>query len=263
MNYDKILVVGGNSSIAGFVMPTLNFDKNILYSIVRSKKKSNENWVSPNNIFVSDFPISRESLTQMHELLAPNKIERILILNFVGVYGKPQPIEILKTQDVLEVINENLGLFINLVKFIFELPRESILISFSGAGVGGDNMDVSSPGYLASKIATAALVETLDEQLRKKNKSRIALVAPGPFPSKMQLEVLDANPGFVSDAARKVAQNVTVTDGKIEKLSEAIKWISNNPETSGGKIWSAIHDDFSNSNFSINYGLLRRQIHQD
>lgn len=261
MNYDKILVVGGNSSIAGFVMPTLNFDKNILYSTVRAKNGSIKNWVRPNNTFVSDFPNNRDSLMQMHDLLAPNRIEKIMILNFIGIFGKPQPIENLETQEALAVINENLGSFINLAKFIFELPRESILISFSGAGVGGDNMDVSSPGYLASKIAMAALAETLDEQLWEKKRSRIALVAPGPFPSRMQSEVSGAGPGFVSEAARKVAQAVSVTNSKINKLSEAVKWISNNPEIAGGKIWSAAYDDFLNGNFSSNYGLLRRQIY--
>ena len=64
--------------------------------------------------------------------------------------------------------------------------------------------------------------------------------------------------GAVSEASRNQAAQADADEEKIAKLAHAIKWVAENPNESGGRIWSAQRDDFSMIQRSKKFGFLRR-----
>jgi NAD(P)-dependent dehydrogenase (short-subunit alcohol dehydrogenase family) len=157
------------------------------------------------------------------------------------------------------VLNENVVQFMSIVKLFSELPKNSFLLGFSGAGVGGDNLDGSSLGYLLAKISLAGIVEVMDQELKAGSK-RIALIAPGPFPSEMQSAVANAPAGAVTEKARLQALDLKADDARTRKLVDAIKWVVAHPIETGGRTWSAQRDDFLSTERSGRFGYLRRVI---
>jgi short-subunit dehydrogenase len=257
MNYDKVLVVGVNSSIASIVLPELDLDKKNTYGISHSLNQESLSWIEKDNVLISSYPLDQGSLETLLKRIIPLRNEKVLVLNFAGIFGTPAPLKDLNTNSVLETVNQNLSQFLSVAKIFFSLPSNSFLVGFSGGGVGGDNMDATSLGYLLSKISLAGVVEVLDRELKNENK-RITLIAPGPFPSAMQEAVSNAPTGLVSNVARKNAQEVQASGDKLKKLAQAINWVSSNPQQAGGKIWSAQRDDFSQIPDRKNFGFLRR-----
>ncbi len=257
MTYDKVLVAGVNSSIASLVLPELNLDVKNTYGISQKLNEDSVSWIGKDRILISSYPLDQSILETLLDRITPLRNEKVLVLNFAGIFGTPSLLKDLNVDSVLKTINENLNQFLSVVKIFYSLPSGSLLVGFSGSGVGGDNMDVTSLGYLLSKISLAGVVEVLDRELKNENK-RVSLIAPGPFPSVMQETVSNAPAGSVSNAARKNAQEVRTEGDKIRKLAQAIKWVSSNPHQAGGRIWSAQRDDFSQDFEGKNFGFLRR-----
>jgi len=259
MNYSKVLIVGLNSSIASFVLPALSFNKEIVYGISRGSINKELGWIKSDHIFISDYPFTKKFMEKVGNDLSPQGTENVLVLNFSGFFGEPATLRKFVMNDVVDVLNKNLIQFLALSELFLHFPQKSFLIGFSGGGVGGENMDGSSLGYLLSKISLAGLSEILDRDLMEENK-RVALIAPGPFPSVMQSAVANAPMGAVSEASRNQAAQADADEEKIAKLTRAIKWVAENPNESGGRIWSAQRDDFSMLQRSKNFGFLRRVI---
>lgn len=261
MTYDKVLVVGVNSSIASFVLPELKFDKCNVYGISQSLNLDGFNWIEKKNILFSKYPLDQKFLDELLDRITPLRNERVLVLNFAGIFGNPAPLKELSTDSVLQTMNENLSQFLSVVKIFCALPPNSLLVGFSGAGVGGDHMDATSLGYLLSKISLTGIVEVLDRELKIDGK-RITLIAPGPFPSPMQETVSNAPNGLVSSIARQSAREIQINSDKIGKLAKAINWVSLNSQQAGGRIWSAQWDDFSQIAETQKFGYLRRVTNQ-
>jgi NAD(P)-dependent dehydrogenase (short-subunit alcohol dehydrogenase family) len=259
MIYSKVLILGAHSSIASFVLPELNFDKEIVYAISRYPVNGDLTWIHRDHIFISEYPFTEKFMSRTAKKLTPCGTENILVINFAGIFGEPAAVKDFVLADVLNVLSENLIQFLSLAKLFSNFPSKSFLIGFSGGGVGGENMDGTSLGYLLSKISLAAVTEILDRDFKEENK-RLALIAPGPFPSIMQQVVANAPDGVVSEISRKQAAEVQADSVKITKLANAIKWLAENPSVAGGRTWSAQRDDFSNLKRTSNFGLLRRII---
>jgi hypothetical protein len=259
MNYEKILVVGGDSFIANLIMPELNFPRDRIHVASRRKVGTEIKWADAGNIIKTEFPSSETSIKKILTILSAKQNNSVLVINFTGFFGKPSNLTKLVPKDVIDVIDKNLSPFLDLINFFSQLGPGSMLLSFSGAGVGGDNMDATSPGYLASKLSMGGFVEIFDNIL-KDSKKRLVLVAPGAFPSKMQMAIIEAPLGAVSEELREKTKMITINPSRLLKLKEAIIWIVGNPDASGGKIWSAQFDDFSTKNRPTNFGLLRRII---
>ena len=259
MNYSKVLVVGLKSSIAALVMPELDFDKEILFGISRDSKTHNLPWIRSDHILISDFPFADEVNQRVLEEISPLGSEKILVINFAGIFGVPATLDDLNIQEIIEVLNSNVVQFLSIFNLLKKCPPGSFLIGFSGGGVGGDNMDASSLGYLMSKFSLAGVSEILDKDLKGK-RSGVALIAPGPFPSNMQTAVANAPEGVVPENARKQAAGVKADATKITRLVNTIRWVANNPNESGGRTWSAQRDDFSDIERSERFGKMRRII---
>lgn len=257
MEFEKIFAVGANSSIASYLMGNKLFEKDRIFGTVRKISNTEISWAEEKNIYETDFPNNEDSFINFANLLCPMNKERVLLINFIGVFGQVEKKVNLNVADTLNIIDQNLGSFLKLIKFFGLLPSGSMMVSFSGAGVGGDNMDNSSPGYLASKLSIAGLTEVFNRDFERQNK-HLALIAPGPFPSPMQEAVALAPPGTVSDISRNKALEVDASDYKIQNLADTLKWITMNPKAAGGRTWSAQFDKFDSGLKTKNYGLLRR-----
>jgi|LakMenEpi03Aug12_release.lakeMendotaPanAssembly.Ray.scaffolds.fasta_scaffold154802_2 NADP-dependent 3-hydroxy acid dehydrogenase YdfG len=259
MKYNKFLVVGAHSSIASAVLPKLDFDKNSIFAMSRTPIKKDLTWLHSDNVFVSDYPINDEFRKYILSKIVTKITDNVLVINFAGYFGSPLSLKELDLEQTVKVLNENVIQFMSVLKFFLELPKNSFLLGFSGAGVGGDHLDGSSLGYLLAKMSLAGIVEIMDHELKNESK-RIALIAPGPFPSDMQSAVANAPVGTVTEKMRFQALNLKADDAKARKLADAINWVVSNPAEAGGKIWSAQRDDFLNQIFSEKFGYLRRVI---
>lgn len=257
MNYNKVLIVGPHSSIASFILPELQIKKEKLFAITRRASDLNLPWVDQNHLFVTDYPMESAFMKKIVQTMCPLGNESVLVLNFAGFFGNPSTLRNMDINSVVDVLNKNSIQFLSIVKLLECFPPNSVLVGFSGGGVGGDNMDASSLGYLMSKISIAGIVEVLDKDFLAENK-RIALIAPGAFPSEMQAAVANAAAGVVSEEFRIQAANVQADRDKISRLVRAIKWVTNNPNESGGRTWSAQRDDFDQESRVKRFGLLRR-----
>lgn len=257
MEYSKILILGVNSSIASLVMPELGFNNDKVYGISHSPKPKNLSWIKKDNVFVSDYPFDQEFIGTILKTLTPMATENVLVINFAGIFGVPVDIKNFEIDNVIDTLNKNMIQFFSSLKLFSQLPSQSFFIGFSGGGVGGDNMDASSLGYLLSKISITAVIEVYDKSLKEENK-RLSLIAPGAFPSSMQMAAANAPIGSISKAAREQSQKLRIDMEKILKLSNAINWIASHPNQSGGKIFSAQRDDLSNLPLDERFGLLRR-----
>ncbi len=238
-------------------MPVLNYDKNIVYGISRTPILKNSSWILNQNIYVSDYPFDEHFINTTIKNLALSILDNVLIINFAGVFGAPSNLNDIEINHIVDVYNQNIVQFLSCVKLFSNLPVDSFLIGFSGGGVGGDNLDTSSLGYLLAKLSLAGLVEVYDKNLKEKGK-RMALIAPGAFPSSMQTAVAQAPKGIVSEIVRKNSVDLKVDESKIMRLANAIKWVAAHPDQSGSKIWSAQRDDFLNLPLSKSFGLMRR-----
>lgn len=259
MKYKKILIVGPHSSIASLVMPKLDFDTNSIYAISRNAMFKDLPWLIKENVFISNYPFKEDFMNHVLNKMAVHNSDNVLIINFAGSFGNPFPINDFDIEEVAQVFNENIVQFLSVAKLFSKFPENSFLLGFSGAGVGGDNMDGSSLGYLIAKLSLVGIVEVLDANLTNEKK-RIALIAPGPFPSGMQSAVANAPKGAVTEEARSQAISVRTSDVNLSRLADAINWVISKPNESGGRTWSAQRDDFFNKSRSERFGFLRRVI---
>jgi NAD(P)-dependent dehydrogenase (short-subunit alcohol dehydrogenase family) len=185
-----------------------------------------------------------------------NPSDRVLIINFIGEFGIIENMESMKPKNVLKTIENNILPFLNLLHLLRMSGKNSMMISFSGAGLGGSNLENASLGYLASKGSMALISEALTMDYASKQKF-LCLVAPGPFPSRMQ-ETVATNEFPEFESNRSKARSVSYNEGNLVKLLRMVEWLSQNPEQASGRIWSALHDELPPSGMSEQYGRLRR-----
>jgi NAD(P)-dependent dehydrogenase (short-subunit alcohol dehydrogenase family) len=183
---------------------------------------------------------------------------RILIINFAGTLGNVINHNNLEIANFYETFESNLNPFLNSLRLFDSAGEGSLYITFSGAGVGGDNVDDTSLGYLSAKCVMALLVETLDRKFKSSNK-RLSGVAPGAFPSRMQQALLDEEfSGKVDQRRIEAAKKLFEQPVSSEKLIRTISYMLKNPEDVGGRILSANHDDLESVVLEGNFGRLRR-----
>jgi NAD(P)-dependent dehydrogenase (short-subunit alcohol dehydrogenase family) len=181
--------------------------------------------------------------------------ESLLVLNFMGDFGQIESIKELDIGGTLQTNSKNLLPFFLIAKLSNLLPANTKVISFSGAGVGGDNQDDSSFGYLAAKSSMVFLTESIDKQLSKYG-VRFGLVAPGAFPSRMQEAVATYDSKSLPVDRVSRARQVMTSSPSAVKLAKMIHFLSENPELLGGRTWSANFDD--HSAIQGNFGKMRR-----
>jgi NAD(P)-dependent dehydrogenase (short-subunit alcohol dehydrogenase family) len=157
----------------------------------------------------------------------------------------------------LETNRQNLLPFLLIAKLAKNLSSGSLVISFSGAGVGGSNLDDSSIGYLGAKASMSILIESFDRQLAERN-IRIGLVSPGAFQSPMQRAVARANDLVIPISRINSAKQLEEEPSSPEKLITLLKYLIENPRLLGGRSWSANFDKLGVKDMNAEFGRMRR-----
>jgi hypothetical protein len=252
----RLVVFGSTSSIAKFLLPTLGFEPNEILSFDRDGSQSGANEFIPrDNQYSLNWGNTPGAETLILDVLCDRVKEPVLVLNFMGHFGNIQSIDDLDIQDAIGTTSNNLIPFLISAKIGTSLLPGSKVIAFSGAGVGGNNLDDSSIGYLAAKASMAVLIEAIDLQLCSKG-VRFGLIAPGAFPSRMQYAVAVQDPEKLSNDRVLRARETMKNTPSVDKLTNLVKFLNANPEQLGGRTWSANFDDLTNH--EDNFGRLRR-----
>jgi NAD(P)-dependent dehydrogenase (short-subunit alcohol dehydrogenase family) len=254
MIIDTLLVFGSTSSIAKAVIPELNFEPNRIFSFDRVNNSQSINPFIPE---ANQYRCNWDDLTDVESYLNLKLkfSEPLLVLNFMGHFGSIKKIDELDIEDALMTSESNLIPFFLIAKMAKCLPPNTRIISFSGAGVGGDNLDDSSLGYLAAKASMAVLAEAIDQQMAKRG-IRFGLISPGAFPSRMQEAVSQESPTKIPELRVMRAKEVMASKPSTKKLVALIGFLAANPELLGGRTWSANFDDLTDH--GGNFGKLRR-----
>lgn len=256
--YTKILIVGANSYLASQCISKLELGDSEIFLVSRGEISSNYHLRGKKvrTLQVTNYE-SDETLKTLTRFLECDIQDRLLILNFVGSFGSIATLEELNLKDFNSEIGENLIPFMALAKLVAKF-NNGLFLSFSGAGIGGDNLEVASLSYLASKASLALLVEGLDNLL-KNNGVRVSAISPGAFPSRMQKVVADSENQLAVTAERKNQALITLSsDVDSSKLISTINFLVANPEIAGGRVWSANFDNLQTEIGEKNFGKLRR-----
>ena len=256
--YTKILIAGANSYIASQCIPGLNPGNSDIFLV--SRGLVNSNFVFERNqvkrLEIKDYK-DVDVLKRLVDFLQLNSSDRLLIISFIGSFGSIESLSTLSLESFCLEVNENLIPFMVLSKLI-TICKEGLFLSFSGAGVGGDNLELASPSYLASKASLAILIEGLDSQFKGKG-IRFGAISPGAFPSKMQKFVAESlSEGIVTAERREQALKTLDTDVNPSNLIRMLNFLIQNPESAGGRVWSANFDQPTNDIKIKNFGKLRR-----
>ena len=255
-NYKQVLIIGASSGIATLVLPDFDFDAVTTVVTHRIDARPNlSDRILKLEYLEVDFDENTGELVE--QLLVNFEAEDpVLVISFMGVFGTVAPYEEFEIEDVIRTASKNLRFQLTLQKLSLFLPPGSLILSFSGAGIGGQTFEDASLGYLAGKAAISILNELAD--MKSKNIDvRMALIAPGPFPTRMQSAVSNAKSGAVSDERRMRARDESDVSERVINVCKMIEWLSMNPHLAGGRIWSAQHDELLVPT-EINFGKIRR-----
>jgi NADP-dependent 3-hydroxy acid dehydrogenase YdfG len=255
--FSHTLVFGAGSSIASHVLGEIKEYSESLIHVYRELQNVSFECEHPEVQKTQfDFDDTLEDFDEFISNLGIESTDSLLILNFIGKFGVVETIDSISPESILKTMEQNLLPFLKLVKLLKGAGRGSLMIGFSGAGIGGSNLERTSLGYLGGKGAMGFICEAISGELQKQAKS-ISLIAPGPFPSRMQEIVAQSTfPEFGEN--RKKSSQVMQSVVSPEKLNRLIKWIIKNPKIANGRILSALHDDPASVVASMDYGFLRR-----
>jgi NAD(P)-dependent dehydrogenase (short-subunit alcohol dehydrogenase family) len=246
----ELIVLGGNSGIFKFLAPELtkHFDK--IYIGTRS-----EPMVEISGAVNFTLDLTNESLVTLF-----SQIDKpILVLNFLGYFGKLKKFFEYLPSEIMKNLELNLMPFFVVHQSARYLPSNSLIINFSGSGVGGEKLEISNFAYASSKILTSNLIETLDKSLMPYNIKTCA-ISPGPFPTNMQLEILnqkslESDQDLISKTEKIFKNEIDVSD-----LLNLILFLNVNRQVASGRVWSAKWDkSFDNYSKKIGqHGCFRR-----
>jgi len=253
-NIKSLVVFGSTSSIAKALIPNLNIDPSLIFSFDRAGTLQNVNTFIPE---VNQNRFDWVNFNEIESNLVPklNFTDPVLVLNFMGYFGSIQTIDELDIEDTLLTNQMNLFPFFLIAKLAKYLPPNSRIISFSGAGVGGENLDDSSFGYLSAKASMSILNEAIDQQLAKRD-IRFGLISPGAFPSRMQEVVSQESSNKIPELRVARAKEVMTSAPSTERLAKLILFLADNADLLGGRTWSANYDELTAQ--GGNFGKLRR-----
>jgi short-subunit dehydrogenase len=258
MKYNKVIVFGANSFIASKVLRGFDFGDSEIFLVSR-KSLDIQSLVGDREakvIIIKNFK-EKDVLVSLNQSLCLTKDENLLIINFIGMFGSLNSISEIDSDVFFHEFNQNVNPFLVLSKILIGC-KSGLLISFSGAGIGGDKLEVACPSYLASKAAIAFLVEAFDDSNKEKG-IRFSAVSPGAFASQMQEAVANApDTSAISPKRREQALETLKARRDPTKLIDLLNFLAANPNSAGGRIWSANFDEIFNPSENSNFGKLRR-----
>ena len=258
MKPHKLIVFGGTSSIAKLVVSELGFVNSEIYFVnrTRNRYRYSKNSKDKNETLIDfhNLPLFEKKINKLFQSFGSSPVA---VINFFGTLGSIESLSEISLISTLETNRQNLLPFCLIAKAAAKLPSGSVLISFSGAGIGGSNLDDSSLGYLAAKASMSFLVEVFDRQLMDKG-IRIGLVSPGPFLSPMQIAVATTKSSSVPVDRINRAKVLLDKPSSPVKLIALLRHLLSHPEVLGGRTWSANFDDLKSISLVTDFGRMRR-----
>jgi hypothetical protein len=260
VNRDFAVIIGGTSYIASQVLPHLNLKVKTTYFISRNSRLETYPEISGLSKVIN---ISKYNEDQIKHIISKTNLTQsssVLMINFAGTLGNLIENGLANVGEFYETFHSNLDPFLHSINLFSQAGPDSLYVTFSGAGVGGDSLDDSSLGYLCAKTSMAILVETLQEKFKSGDK-HICSIAPGPFPSQMQKSLLDTRLIHKISALRiKAAEKVVANGSSTKKIISVLNLVISKPENFGGRIISANFDAFESTEISGRFGKLRRAL---
>jgi len=258
MKYSKVLIVGAGSYIASQILDHLDFGESEIFIVSRSilSPELLINYGQVNRLIIENFA-DESSFDSVQSFLDLNPGEALLVINFIGVFGTITNIDDIEITNFYSELQQNLTPFLVLSKII-ALCNEGLFISFSGGGIGGDNLETASPSYLASKAALVIMIEGFDKAYGDRG-ARFTAVSPGAFPSRMQDLVANSDDDSVISSQRR-SEAIRISNSRTDpgKLIALINYLIRNPDMAGGRVWSANFDELAGGKMVANFGKLRR-----
>lgn len=261
VSQQRLIVIGANSGIAHQVAFQWERSFAELVLVVRNSAEfETKQWQKLSTkpaLVVESGLSSRKDEEALKEVFISSQ-QPTLVINFAGYFGEPSNWEDTDLEEILRVVSNNLSSFLVAAKSAKYLPEFSLLVGFSGAGIGGPNVDLASLGYTLSKSALAGVVEALDKELTDNN-VHLCLVAPGAFPTKMQQAVAEAPTTQVNSKSKIQAQNTMSTTPDASRLISLFDFLLDSPSRAGGRIWSAGRDELESlASPDGEFGKIRR-----
>ena len=213
----------------------------------------------PNSLnYVVNFTNPDAAYEKVVQDVLPNLTKKTVIINFMGTFGTVSTLQNLSIETAFSTMKQNLVPFFVFSKLACSLLPGSAYISFSGAGVGGENLDASSYGYASSKGSAAILIDAINKELNIFGNSAF-LIAPGPFPSKMQRAVLSDSQALLghSEIVERAREVLQITPN-VSNLVTLFDCLIDNLDLAGGKVFSANWDHASQILANPDLGKIRR-----
>jgi short-subunit dehydrogenase len=258
----RLVVLGATSGMAKYFAESseATFSSVVLVSRSTLSQQEQEIWrsLTSGDVSCQTFDLVDDGAVEdLKEIFAVEEAPT-LVLNFVGDFGSVKPWDVADPEQVFLDFRSNVQPHLAAVQASRFLAASSLLVAFSGAGVGGPNLDLTSLGYSFGKLAISGSVEALDRKLAQ-NGVRLAAVAPGAFPTKMQRSVYEASKADVDEESRAQAAEILNSPARGDRLSELISFLWEDVDRAGGRIWSAARDDLAQLVCpDIDFGRMRR-----
>jgi|688.fasta_scaffold277163_2 short-subunit dehydrogenase len=236
---ETLVAIGANSAIAKSILPLISTAfKKIILTTRKNSEVQNFDYLDC-EYFELDLGNERGcKIFEENVLLKENNA--LFIINFMGYFGEPSKLNSMDSKLEVDKINNNIIPFLNLIKLSFKMRPGTVIVNFTGAGVGGPNLDITSLGYAISKGAISFLIEAFDKELRSRGLA-ITGIAPGNFPSRMQQAVVDST--TMNQERKNFAVEVMNSKPDSRKLVTTLLAIRDHPSEFAGRIVSANRDN--------------------
>lgn len=235
-----LVAIGANSAIANSILPLISrtFQKVIL-TTRKSTEFKNFDHLNYENF---ELDLGNEHGCKIFEENVLKENKALFIINFMGFFGEPSNLNSIDSKQEAEKFNNNIIPFLNLIKMSYKMRPGTVIVNFTGAGVGGPNLDLTSLGYAISKGAISFLIEALDKELKPRGLS-ITGIAPGNFPSRMQQLVIDSV--TINQERKNLAVEVMNSKPDLNNLLTTLLAIKDYPAEFAGRIISANRDNIN------------------
>ena len=256
MSENELIVITGGSGKIGKILAE-HFSKFEYRVIVASKSYVNPVDRVP-RVEYCTIDLANDDYSELKSLASNGKIKSLI--NLAAGIGETGKFATTESSDIISSVIHNLKLLIYPIKFCFgSLNNNSVIINFSGAGVGSKNPTKYQTPYYLSKILTVALSQYIVHE--SNDIPHIVSVAPGKFNS-------DFDQNYIENLDIPVNLRTTVKDQNLDaekniilstiNLTKTVDAILRDPQKFCGSFISAQRDQIFSTQQSFKKKMLVR-----
>jgi short-subunit dehydrogenase len=252
---ELIVLTGGNGKIGKIL--TEHFSK-LKYTVVVASKSYVEPRDRVPKVEYCLIDLASDNYSELKSVIDNRKIKSLI--NLAAVIGETGTFSTTKSSDIISSVIYNLSLLIKPINYCLgSLEKESIIINFSGAGVGSKNPTKYQTPYFLSKVLTVALSQYIAHE--SVDIPHIVSVAPGKFDSNFDKNYLNnfdipiKQRTIVRDQNLNAEKNILLSASNLTKTVDSIL---KSPEKFCGSFISAQHDQIFSTQQSFKKKILVR-----